>query len=82
MQFASNLVRRFACISAANLGMKSKSYKGVKIAFFVFLSQCGTTASWAAQHTTVCFDTHIASHFKCSVTLVVVVAPALILSLK
>ena len=37
----------------------SLSYKGVKIAFSFFLllySQCGTPASWATRHTTVCLD--------------------------
>jgi len=42
-----------------NLGKRSQSYIGVKITFFVFwsiYSQCGATASWAAQHTTVHLD--------------------------
>ena len=37
----------------------SRSYKGVKITFTIFLliySQCGAPASWAARHTTVCLD--------------------------
>ena len=42
-----------------NSGKRSRSYIGVKITFFVFLSiysRCGATASWAAQHTTVCLE--------------------------
>jgi len=45
--------------SKFGLGKRSRSYIGMKITFFVFLSiysQGGATASWATQHTTVCLD--------------------------
>ena len=38
-------------MSAANLGKRSRSYIGVKIAVFLSIySQCGVLAFWAARH--------------------------------
>jgi len=65
---ASNLVCRvtylgeISAASAANKIRDLGTIKGVKMMFSFFLSiysWCGTSASWAAQHPTMCLDTYV-----------------------